>query len=273
MPRLSRKNRLPFLLTLGVLTLALAVAVWRAQAGTSALRRELREQQDRAREEAGARRAREARLPPDAEVPARRAVDATRESLPREAGQLAAGIKRLRETIAARESAARSAPTPIRPASPVPVSPWTHAGRHDPLSTFRSIQWAINAGEVAALEGMITLEAEAQRAAERFFSSLDRQSQAEYGDPRRLVAAVMAARSRSDIRDAQELSAEWTGTGAVAVRLRLTVGQQSSREITLRFQREPEGWRLLVPAKIITSYRNLILGVERPDDSSARNLP
>jgi len=78
--------------------------------------------------------------------------------------------------------------------------------------------------------------------------------------PQRLVASAMAAKSRSDIVGAQVVSETLESDGSKAVRLSLTRPRGPVREITMRFSSSEGGWKLRVPAKIVTSYRNLLRG-------------
>jgi hypothetical protein len=180
-----------------------------------------------------------------------------------EADELVREIDVLRREKAARD-AASSAPQKLAPsalaAAPRATNPWENAGRAAPLATFQTVQWAIHAGEVDALEAAITLNPAAQAAAQQFFDSLDPESQAEFRSPQRLVASAMAAKSRSDIVAAQVVGESVEPSGTKAVRLSMSRPRSPAREITMRFQPSADGWRLEVPAKIVASYRNLLLG-------------
>lgn len=178
----------------------------------------------------------------------------------READQLARDIERLRAETAARDAAPQKLDSASLAAAPRLENPWENAGRGAPLATFQTVQWAINAGDVEVLEQAIALDPAALEVAQRFFDDLDPESRREFRTPQRLVASAMAAKSRSDIVGAQVVSAAPDADGAQVVRLGLAQPRGRGREITLRFGASAEGWKLLVPAKIVTSYRNLLLG-------------
>lgn len=177
----------------------------------------------------------------------------------REAETLAREIESLRQRLAAPEAL----PSLKRASLVVPPhegSVWNDRGRATPASAFETVQWAIDTGEVDALEASITLDEAARGTAASLFASLDAASQAEFRTPEHLVAAIMAAKSRSDLTGAEVLEQSTSDDGTCALRLRIAGTYLAPREISLRFEASPNGWRLRVPAKIITSYRNLLFG-------------
>jgi hypothetical protein len=255
-----RAGRVIFVICLAAVALMTTAGL--ATVRASKVRLELAAEEQRARLEE-ARRIREQESLRAACAPTAAPGDPRVAAWQGEAEQLAREIDALRRETAARDAAAQ-APQKLPPsalaATPRAGNPWENAGRAAPLATFQTVQWAIHAGDVDVLESAVALDPAAETAAQQFFDSLDPESRAEFRSPQRLVASAMAAKSRSDITAAQVVGETVETDGTRTVRLSLARSRGAAREITMRFQPSAEGWRLEVPAKIVTSYRNLLLG-------------
>ncbi|MBE2213074.1 MAG: hypothetical protein IAE82_04315 [Opitutaceae bacterium] len=178
--------------------------------------------------------------------------------------RIADDISALRDELALRSAAASPGPARValagRPASPAPPNPWPNAGRREPLATFQTVQWAIHEADLDALVNLLAFDDEAFAAAVDFFDRLDPESREEFGSPQRLIAAAVAAKSRTGIERADLVATTTSPEGPVSARLRVSGSQVKAREITLHFEPSADGWRLRVPAKVVTGYRNLLLG-------------
>lgn len=247
---------------IGLVAVALMTTAGLTTVRASKARLELAAQEQRMRLE-GERRMRDQERLRAAAVQSAAEADTRIAAWQGEADQLAREIDALRRATAARDAAA-SAPRKLAPsalaAAPRAANPWENSGRAAPLTTFQTVQWAINAGDVDVLENAIALDPAAQAAAQQFFDGLDPESRAEFRSPRRLVASAMAAKSRSDFIAAQVVNETAEPGGTRTVRLSLSPPRGNAREITMQFQPSADGWQLAVPAKIVTSYRNLLLG-------------
>lgn len=246
-----RSRLAPFLVSLSVMAFATVVsvaAVRRASAGMLEAARAGEERGAAAQAATLGHSRRSAIEPPD------RTAEWQRES-----DELSTEIAALRQRLAApagRPSLNRAALARAGGESGV----WKNQGRAFPGAAFETVLWAIESGDVEALEAAITLEHGAQEAASILFADLDAESQAEFRSAAHLVAAIMAAKSRADLNGAQVLGETTEADGASVLRLRITGAHMQPRAITLRFQPGADGWRLVVPAKIITGYRNLLFG-------------
>lgn len=178
--------------------------------------------------------------------------------------QLERDLAALRRTVEEREADAAAKARRLAPeslaASPRPGNPWTNAGRATPYQTFQTVQWAILAGDVEALERSISFDADAAASARAFFDELDAASRSEFGSPERLVAAAVTGKAHELPIAADVVSETSAGADLVHVRMRIAGAKAQAREITLSFRSYPDGWRLQIPAKIVASYRNLLLG-------------
>lgn len=180
----------------------------------------------------------------------------------REEADLRREIAALRDEL--RDVEVASAPSPLQSGSldraPRDNNPWPNPTRTDALTTFQAVQWAIHAADLDTLEHALAFDGPAREVAQQFFDALDADSREEFGSPERLVAAAIAAKSRLRHRSAEVAATVAAPDGTVAARVRLSGGNAPVREITLQFLPASDGWRLQVPARVVTSFRDLLIG-------------
>jgi len=246
-------NRGRIVFSTGLVTVAVATGFGLAITGADRVRLEAGVRQGRAQLDE-IRRASEA----EARAVAAEAMHAAEQRA--EAARLNEEIASLRHQLAQRSAAASRSPAPATSAAP--VNPWPNAGRRDPLAAFQTVQWAIHEGDLDALEGLLAFDEAALVEAQDFFDRLDPESQAEFRSPERLIAAAVAAKSRTGIDRAAIVGTEAASGSLMSARVQISGSRVKARDITLRFEQAADGWRLQVPASVVTGYRNLLLGPE-----------
>lgn len=137
---------------------------------------------------------------------------------------------------------------------------WSNAGGATPAAALGTLLWAAAGGDVDEVERHIALDAKAAAAADRFLAGLPPALQTEFADTQRLVATMLAARLPPNIAGADTIAETPLDADTTLVRLRLRRLGAADREVELRFRRDAEGWRLLVPAPIVDGYRFLLTG-------------
>jgi hypothetical protein len=142
------------------------------------------------------------------------------------------------------------------PASSHPeLMPWNKVGRATPAATVETVFWSIAQGDVETLATLIAFDDDAQDQAERFYEVLPEDLRKEYDSPERLVAALMAIEKPVTLKSVNVLGETSSSPDRGTLQL-----SSPSGNISLDFQRDAGGWKLVVPALIVDGYRHYAIG-------------
>ena len=171
-----------------------------------------------------------------------------------------AGLARLHAQLAMMETADIA-----RCQHPEPDLPWRNAGTGTPMAAVETLMWSAARGELAELQRVTALDADAQAKAQRLFADVPPSLQAEFGDAGTLVAAVMAVWLPWHSSMPEVVAEEAVTADECVLHLRWPRNNRAARDLALRCRRGPGGWRLLVPAPVIMGYRCVLLGTAAPE--------
>lgn len=168
---------------------------------------------------------------------------------------------RLRRETAALRAEIDTPATPGRDANPPPppkIPAWTNAGRETPDAAFRTGIWAALQGETDALADLITFDADSRPKLEAMFASLPENVRAEYGTAEKVFATLLAARVPQDLVAAKPISRKTLEADDMLVRIEMKYATGGSKTANFQFTRGPEGWRIIVPAKVVEDYQHML---------------
>jgi hypothetical protein len=141
----------------------------------------------------------------------------------------------------------------------VPAADWVYAGREDPKATFESVLWAASGGDVEHLAELLGFAQNVRGQADAFFAQLPAASQEEFGSPERVVATLLAGGFPKDAAYLTVLQDHASDQDAYAL---VTVGHSDGQPRTnvYQFHRDADGWRLMVPASVLSGYQSILVG-------------
>lgn len=145
---------------------------------------------------------------------------------------------------------------PFAAGSIVPAADWKNVGNATPQAALQTLLWAGAGGNVAALASSLRLETpQARAAAEALLAALPATERDKYGSPEQLMAELTVP----DIPIASVKIRSWDKVSAdgdqVMVQLEL-FKTADPKLATLRFARENDQWRLIVPQEVVNHYAN-----------------
>lgn len=169
---------------------------------------------------------------------------------------------RLRSAMAALRAEVATPSTPAADANQTPPQPfpppWSNAGRETPDATFCTGVWAALQGETAALADLITFDAESRPKLEAMFALLPENVRAEYGTAEKVFATLLAARVPQDLAAAAPISRKELGPDEMLLRMEMKYGNGGTKTANFHFTRASEGWRIVVPAKVVEDYQHML---------------
>ena len=183
-----------------------------------------------------------------------------------EASRLRVDAAELRRQLQQADKADQTA----SPTAPPAAEFATNAGRATPLAAVQTALWAAQQGDTDALAGLIAFDAAGRALVDALFTRLPEEARASNGSAEKVFATLLAVRLPQDLSSA-DVTTAMTPTGdefSLGMRLKRTEGE--AKEARLRFSRDAEGWRLIVPAKVVENYiatLNNLLPI-RPKSSS-----
>jgi hypothetical protein len=173
----------------------------------------------------------------------------------------------LRARLAELQSKTSAAATDADP-NELSADDWVFSGRETPRAAIESVLWAASRGDVEQLASLLGFPPDVRAQAEEMFSKLPAASQKEYGSPERVVATLLAG---SFPRDASGMNVladkEWDQDAAISMSVEHSEGQ--SRTNVFRFHHASDGWRLMVPASVMSGYEKTLLGDQQPAEAVA----
>lgn len=129
-----------------------------------------------------------------------------------------------------------------------------YAGNRTPKAVLDSVIWAAQSGNVDALAPLITFDAIGRAKALELFHQLPPDVQADYGNPEKVYATLMAANLPLGVREAAVKNKTVIESDRVKLALRLQRDRGEFRDAELTFQRTGETWQLVVPDHIVENY-------------------
>jgi hypothetical protein len=176
----------------------------------------------------------------------------------------AAELETLRAEHAALEQrralSATAAAATATPAAPVvvattddgmrPAATWLNVGRATPATAAETLLFAASTGNLDTMADGIFLDPASRTKAQALWEGLPDTTHQHYSSPEKLVA-LFVTRNTGEIAAMQVLRAEETAPDAARVQLRLQNDQGERKEMDFQFRRSDDGWRLVVPEKLI----------------------
>ena len=166
---------------------------------------------------------------------------------------------RLRLRIAALRKAA--APAEIT-ASVMPARDWKPAGRASPKAAFESVLWTATHQEVENLAALLSFDPKARATVAAVFGQLPQDTRLQYGNPEKVVATMLAASIPTNLSAMETLSAN-QGPDSADLLMRVDRSDGTHKDTFFRFQRNDEGWQLIVPSNVLSGYAKQ-LGMSAP---------
>jgi hypothetical protein len=136
---------------------------------------------------------------------------------------------------------------------------WRYSGSATPKDALLSVLWAASRGDVDVLAGLIGFSPEIRPQVEAVFEHLPAQAKLEYGSPEKVVATLISGTfpknaSGASFDDAQQDDAE------ASVDMRVSRSDGQARTSSFQLDHASGGWRLLVPASVLTGYEKILQG-------------
>jgi hypothetical protein len=135
----------------------------------------------------------------------------------------------------------------------VPIGSWKPSGNASPDAAFESVLWAATRGEVDRLAALIAFDPPSRAAADALFQGLSDADRAQYGTPERVVATMLAGSLPANLSAMEKLNGSGSADYA-SLWMKLQRSDGTFKETDFQFQREADGWRLLVPAGVVNAY-------------------
>jgi hypothetical protein len=144
------------------------------------------------------------------------------------------------------------------------ASAWTYAGQASPSAALESVLSTARSGDVDKLAKLIDFEGDAGTRAQALFDGLPEESRAQYGSPAKVMAVLIAARMPSDYVAMATLGEEHDSEDTAVVGIRLQDGSGGQRDLSFKFQKHQNDWRLDVPEPVVESLAHQLKYVVRP---------
>jgi len=159
----------------------------------------------------------------------------------------------------------------------LPAGAWKFAGRATPRDTVESILWAATHGDIDQLATLIQFNPATRKKAEAFFAQLPEAAQAQYGSPEKVFATMLAGNMPTDIGAMGVLAApsnSASGDSSTAL-LRLQRESGLNKDVYFNFQKDADGWQLVIPPGVESAYEHQLAGASAPLASAPDriNLP
>lgn len=133
------------------------------------------------------------------------------------------------------------------------------AGSAAPGAAFESAFWAVARQEVDTLANLLEFDKAGRAEADALFGGLPAETQVQYGSPEKVIATMLAANVPSNLSSMEVLS-DSTKQDDATLLMRVERTDGTKKDTLIQFHREQEGWRLVVPASLVTSYAQQLSG-------------
>ncbi len=135
----------------------------------------------------------------------------------------------------------------------IPSSEWKFAGQASPANTVESVLWAARAGDVDQLTGLIALDKATKAKADAYFAALPGEARAQFGSSEKIVATLIAAQMPTDYAAMATFREVDADPDSALLGVRIQEGSGNQRDLTFKFEREQDGWRLDVPSSVVSN--------------------
>ena len=191
----------------------------------------------------------------------------TRQIAPEERARLQqdqAKLARLRQRIAELQrvpektppASAQNTPPPI--GSKLPVANWINAGKATPSGTLQTVLWSGTRGDLDLLASLLAFDPESQSLIDDTFARLPAEARRQHGSAEKVFATLLAARLPLDLASANVTNATERNPDAITLSVHLQNGEGKQRDVDFHFIRRADGWRLLVPRKVVENYQRML---------------
>jgi hypothetical protein len=137
---------------------------------------------------------------------------------------------------------------------------WVFAGRTTPDTAIESVLWAASRGDTDRLADLLGFAPELHAQAEGLFSKLPPAAQQEYGTPEKVVATLLAGSFPKNPQASQVFAERQYGDQDAAITMSVTHADGESRINLFRLHNTADGWKLLVPANVLTDFEKTLIG-------------
>jgi hypothetical protein len=151
----------------------------------------------------------------------------------------------------------------------VAAKDWAFVGRATPKATIESLLWAASRGDVDRLAGLVGFAPDVQAEADTMFSQLPATSQGQYGSAEKVVATLLAGSFPKDAQAFTVLTEHEFGDQDAAIAMSVTHSDGQSRVNVFQFRKATDGWRLLIPAAILSDYEKTLLGGQQAAEADS----
>lgn len=173
----------------------------------------------------------------------------------------------LRARLAELQSKTSAAATDADP-NELSAEEWVFSGRDTPRAAIESVLWAASRGEVDQLANLLGFPPDVRAQADAMFSKLPTASQKEYGSPERVVATLLAGSFPKDASGINVYSdKQWDQDASISMSVEHSEGQP--RTNVFIFHHASDGWRLMVPASVMSGYEKTLLGDQQLPETGA----
>jgi len=136
-------------------------------------------------------------------------------------------------------------------ATVLPSSEWKFAGQASPSDTVESVLWSARTGDVDSLTGLITLDKATKAKADAYFAALPGEARAQFGSSEKIVATLIAAQMPTDYAAMATFREVDADPDSALLGVRIQEGSGSQLDLTFKFEREQDNWRLDVPSSVV----------------------
>jgi hypothetical protein len=133
-------------------------------------------------------------------------------------------------------------------ANVVPAGDWRFAGQANPADTLESVLWTARTGDVDRLAGLIALDPKTKAKADALFAELPEDARSQYGSSEKVIATLIAAQMPTDYAAMATFREVDSAPDSALLGVRIQAATGNQHDLTFKFQRELDNWRLDVPA-------------------------
>jgi hypothetical protein len=164
---------------------------------------------------------------------------------------------RTRLRIVAEESTPRQ-PVRFAAGSKVVAANWRNAGTATPQASLETVLWAAAGGDVDTFANCLVFpDARVRQQAVALLERVPAELREQYGTPERVVAFLASKDVPLGAAEVTEWTEVRTPPTVVGVRVQVSAADGKAKDVNLRFSRQEDGWKLVVPGYAIAKYASI----------------
>lgn len=131
---------------------------------------------------------------------------------------------------------------------------WEDRGQGSPMDTVETVLWSARTGDVDRLAGLIALDPDAEKAADSLYGGLSDAAREQYGSPEEVLATLISGQMPTNYEALAPVSERDVAPDARLLVVRLEDGSGAQQDLTFKFQKTDDNWRMDVPAAVVNRF-------------------